>query len=171
MDPNDVLAVRTRETKIRRDAQGRWWNGDERVDHPGVARSFDGWIERAEDGRLCLANDINWAYVEIEGPPYFVRSVRFDGDEAWLTLSGDREERLDPSTLRVGPDSALYCDVRGGTLAARFDNHAAMQLGERLVPDGPDGQDEAFALGGGHFRPAVVADPLAPSPRDAKAAG
>lgn len=166
MDPNDLLAGRTRETRIRRDAKGRWWNGEERVDHPNLVRSFDGWIERAEDGRLCLANDINWAYVEVEGPPYFVRSVRLEGDDALLTLSGDRNERLDPATLRIGPEGALYCDVLGGTLAARFDNHAALQLGERLIAEA---SGEAFSLGGGLHRPPTVEDPLAPFAGNAKA--
>lgn len=155
MDVADLLAGRTRETKIRRDAQGRWWNGDERIDHAGVARSFDGWLERTSDGRFCLANEINWAYVQVEGPAYFVRSVRFEGDDVMLHLSGDRVERLDVASLRTGDDGALYCDVQDGTLSARFDNHAAMQLGERLV----DG--EAFDLGGKRVTPKLVADPLA----------
>lgn len=155
MDVADLLQGRTRETKIRRDAQGRWWNGEERIEHAGVARSFDGWIERTSDGRLCLANDINWAYVEVDGPAYFVRSVRIEGDSAVLLLSGDRQERLDPASLRVGPDGALYCDVQDGTLSARFDNHAAMQLGERLQPD------ESFDLEGARWVPRVVDDPFA----------
>src|SRR5689334_11217408 len=136
MEPGELLTGRTRETSIRRDAFGRWWNGDERIDHPGVARSFDGWIERAEDGRLCLSNDINWAYVRVEGPPYFVRAVHWEGDAAVLTLSGERHERLDPTTLRADRDGVLHCDVLGGTLAARFDNHAAMQLAERIASEG-----------------------------------
>jgi len=155
MDIAELREGRTRETKIRRDPQGRWWNGDERIDHAGVARSFDGWIERTSDGRFCLANDINWAYVVVEGAPYFVRSVRFEGDDAMLTLSGDRVERLDPRTLRTGPDGALYCDVQEGTVTAVFDNHAAMQLGERLV----DG--DAFEISGDRYPAHAVSDPLA----------
>jgi hypothetical protein len=163
MDVGELLTGRTRETAIRRDALGRWWNGDERIDHPKVARSFDGWIERAEDGRLCLANDINWAYVSIEGPAYFVRALRWDGESAMLTLSGERHDKLDPATLRAGDDGALYCDVLGGTLPARFDNHAAMQLAERFATDDVG---EYLAIAGEKFRAPTVADPLAlrPSP-------
>lgn len=164
MDPSELLGGRTRETRIRRDASGRWWNGDDPIDHENLERSFDGWIERADDGRLCLSNDINWAYVTIEGPPYFVRAVRLEGEDALLRLSGDREERLDPTTLRTGPDGALYCDVRGGRLAARFDNHAAMQLGERLVEevDASGRERTAFRLGGALHEAPSVEDPLAP---------
>ena len=58
MDPSALIPGRTRETRIRRDARGQWWNGEEPIDHGGVARSFDGWIERTSDGRLCLANGL-----------------------------------------------------------------------------------------------------------------
>ena len=37
-------------SNIRRDAQGRWWNGGEAIAHPLLTRAFDAWIERADDG-------------------------------------------------------------------------------------------------------------------------
>lgn len=139
-DPNALLSPDpargglSRETEIRRDAQGRWWNGADPITHVLVTRSFDGWIERTADGRLCLKNDINWAYVAIEGPPYFVRSVVLERDSidaVRLLLSGEREERLDPSTLVERADGALECLVRGD-LSARFESHAVMQLAPLL---------------------------------------
>ena len=158
MDPAEYLQGRTRETTIRRDAQGRWFHDGDPLEHPNLIRSFDRWIERAEDGRYCLKNDINWAYVTIEGPPLFVRTLRFDGgDTAWLVLSNDREERLVPDTLRHGEDGALHCDVANGTLVARFDRHAQAQL-ERVL--GEDERGVYLALGGGRVRPPVVNDPL-----------
>lgn len=156
MNPQDLTQGRTRETAIRREANGRWWNGEDPIDHPNLVRSFEGWIARAEDGRYCLANDINWAYFTLEGPPYFVRSLRVDADGVLLHLSGDIEERLDPSTLRQGEDGSLWCDVRGG-LAARFDNHAAAQLAE-LVRE--DEQGPYVEIGGRAHRPEVVASPM-----------
>ncbi len=158
MDPNALLQGRTRETKIRRDRAGRWFNEGEPLEHPNLCRSFDGWIDRAEDGRFCLTNDINWAYVDIEGPPYFVRGVAIVPGGVELLLSGDRRELLDGATLRQGPDGALYCDVREGRCAALFDNHAAVQL-EALV--GEDAEGAYLELPSGRVRPPVVADPLA----------
>ena len=136
-DPAAMLG-RSRETAIRRDAQGRWWNGPDAITHPNLTRSFDGWIARAEDGRTCLSNAINWAYVTIEGPPYFVRAVTLERpsiDAVVLHLSGDIDERLDPSSLRESADGALTCAVRAG-LWARFSAHAAVQLAPILVEEG-----------------------------------
>ena len=135
MDPSALLQGRTRETAIRRDARGRWWNDGDPVDHPNLRTSFDSWIDVAEDGRYCLSNDINWAYFTLEGPPYFVRSVREEGGGLVLTLSGDREERLDPSTLRQTAAGTLYCRVREGRCVAVFDAHAASQLAAKVGED------------------------------------
>ena len=53
-------------------------------------------MDRAEDGRFCLRNSINWAYIEIEGPAYFVKDVELCDDGIGLVLSGDLRERLAP---------------------------------------------------------------------------
>lgn len=163
-DPNELLpSGRSRETRIRRDVRGHWWNGDDEITHVLLTRAFDSWIERTDDGRYCLKNDINWAYVTIEGAPIDVRACRLEGAgehvaSVTLVLSDGREEPLVPTTLREGPDGALYCDVRGGTMPARFDAHAAVQLSDTLV-DTPDGA--AVAIGASRFVPPRVDDPLA----------
>ena len=166
MDANKLLAGdagqgRTRETDIRRDAGRRWWKGAERIEHPGLVRSFDGWIDRAEDGRFCLSNDINWAYFALEGPAYFVESVALHAGGVTLHLSGDRTEELDPSSLRQDELGALWCDVREGRCPARFENHAATALAELIEED-----DEGVLVrvGGQTYRPPMVADGAAALP-------
>jgi hypothetical protein len=156
MDPSALLG-RTRETAIRRDASGRWWNGEDRIDHPNLVRAFDAWVDVAEDGRYCLKNDINWAYVTIEGAPLFVRSVSVNRDAVRLTLSDGAEEPLDTGSLREGVDGALYCDAREGRLTARFDRVAAQGL-EALLDE--DDEGVFLTLGGARIRPPVVDDPL-----------
>ncbi len=157
MDPASFMQGLTRETAIRRDALGRWFHDGQPLEHPNLERAFDRWVERAEDGRYCLKNDINWAYIALEGAPFFVRTVQLLPDGVDLCLSDDRTERLDPSSLREGPDGALYCEVRGGTLPARFDRHAMQQL-EALLRE--DDRGVYLALGASKIRPPRVADPL-----------
>jgi hypothetical protein len=158
VDPASMLAGRTRETKIRRDAEGRWFNDDVELTHPLLRQAFDRWLAKAPDGsgRYCLSNDINWAYVAIEGAPRFVRKLAVSPGGVELSLSDGSVAALDPETLRQGPDGALYCDTPGA-LVARFDRHAAMQLGELLGED-PDGV--FVRVGDRTVRPPVVADPL-----------
>jgi hypothetical protein len=157
MDPAGFLQGRSRETTIRRDADGTWYQDGQPLEHPNLCRSFDRWVERAADGRYCLKNDINWAYITLEGAPFFVRSVRVEGERVWLRLSDDSEQLLDGASLRLGPDGALYCDVRDGSMVARFDRHAMTQLEPVIAQD-----DEGvyLALAGARVRPPEVEEPL-----------
>lgn len=158
MDPAEMLRRGyTRETSIRRDALGHWFDGQTPIEHGNLSQSFAGWVDRAEDGRYCLSNDINWAYVEIDGPAYFVEGLSF-GDGVELQLSGGRREALDPATLMVDAEGVLWCRVRGGRLSARFENHAANLLAGRLEEDA---EGIYLLLAGAKFRPAEVADPIA----------
>ena len=157
-DPGQFLQGRTRETTIVRDAQGRWFYDGEPLEHPNLTRAFDRWIARADDGRYCLKNDINWAYFKLEGPPFFVRSLDVsERGEVTLLLSNDAHEALRARSLRADASGALYCDVGDGSMVARFDRHAASQL-EPLI--GEDGQGIYLELGGERIRPPVVSDPL-----------
>lgn len=146
----------TRETRIRRDAQGTWYDAGVPLEHGNLTRAFDAWVDRADDGRYCLRNDINWAYVEIEGPPVFVRDASAASGGITLRLSDGREEPLDPDTLREGPDGALYCDVRGGRLWARFDRAAAQRLEDAV---GEDAAGVYLRVGDRRVRPPRVANP------------
>jgi len=157
MDPAQFLQGRTRETDIRRDARGRWFNGADPITHANLIRSFDSWIDRADDGRFCLSNSINWAYVEIEGPAYFVKDVEPTPTGIDLILSGSLREPLDPLSLCQGPEGALWCGVREGRCPARFDNHAISKMSDRV------GEDEGgvyVLIGKQKVRPPEVRDPL-----------
>jgi hypothetical protein len=156
-DASKFLEGRSRETQIRRDAGGRWYNGEDRIDHPNLVRSFDSWVDRAEDGRFCLRNAINWAYVEIEGAAYFVKDLTVVDDEIILRLSGGADEALDPDTLRQDGEGALWCIVREGRCPARFETHAATKLSQLIDEDDLGVYVE---IGDQRVHPPMVADPL-----------
>ena len=158
VDPKELFKGFSRETEIRRDARGRWYMGADPITHEGVVRAFNGWIDRAEDGRFCLRNDLGWAYVAVEGSPYRVRSISHGADGIALTLSGGRVEQLAVHTLCQGPDGRLYCRVLEGRLLAEFDNHSAIQLAEDI--DEVQGEHRLRCGGGYHTIP-MVADPHA----------
>lgn len=151
----------SREAGIRRDARGRWYHQGVPIETAAIERAFDRWIDRAEDGRLILKNEINWVYCEVEGAPIFVRRSALVGERLRLSLSDDREEWLRPETLRQGPDGRLYCQVREGRLAAAFEREAMPAFETRLEED--DG-GVVLRLEGAAFRPPVVAAPLEPAP-------
>lgn len=139
----------TRETKIRRDRHGRWFDAGVLIENPAITRAFDRWIDRAPDGRFCLKNDVNWAYVEIDGPPIFVKDANVTEAGLDLVLSDGRIEALDPKTLRVDDDGFLFCTVRDGTMEAQFTSQAAFRLESRL---GEDDEGLYLTVGGERIR-------------------
>lgn len=151
---------RSRETKIRRDARGRWWNDGAEITHVSLCRAFDAWVRRADDGRYCLENDINWAYVAIEGPPLFARRIAVAGQGVLrAALSDGREEEIPLESLREAPDGVLYFDAREGTMPCGLTAAAMMDLADLLDED----ERGAFLrVGGRRVRPARVSDPLVP---------
>jgi hypothetical protein len=164
-DTDNLLKGLSRESTIRRDALGRWFHDGEPVAHPGLIRCFDRWISRAEDGRYTLRNARDWVYITLQGPPLFVRAARVeDAGAIRLLLSDETEEALDPDTLRQGPDGALYCDARDGTMTARFDSGAMAQLADAVDEDA---QGVYIRVAARRVRPPVVDNPLEPARREA----
>lgn len=145
------------EVDIRRDAEGRWYHEGVLVEHEGVARSFDAWVDRHENGRYVLRNEVNWAFVEIEGPPMFVRRVQVQPEALQLELSGGLVEALKPETLRRDREGRLYCQVRGGRLTAAFGRQAMFDLSPVL-----EGDEQAVRVrvGTTAFEPSVTDDPI-----------
>lgn len=158
MEARGFLQGRSRESSIRRDAQGRWFHEGAPVENAQIARAFDRWVGRTENGRYCLRNEIDWVYITLEGPPLFVRAIRIEpAGKILLFLSNETQEELDPATLRQGGDGALYCDVMEGCMTARFDRHAMYDLHELI---GEDEQGVYLRLGENLVRPPLADDPL-----------
>ncbi len=147
----------SRETQIRRDARGRWFDGVVEIEHPRIREAFDRWIERAEDGRYILKNATHWAYVAIEGPPVWVRRAKPLGVGVELELSDGRTEALDPTTLRQDLEGRLYATVRGGQMPAGFTRQAGADLMDLLEEDG---EQIVLVLGAARIPIEVRAAPL-----------
>ncbi len=111
----------SRESSIRLDAEGRFWHAGEQVRHPGMQAAFATWIRRhPDDGRYILCNGYDWSYFTVDDAPYVVRGLEESASGLTLALSDGSREPLDPGTLRLGEQGALYCRVKGGAYDARF---------------------------------------------------
>jgi hypothetical protein len=126
----------TRETKIRIDREGRFWNEESPITHEALSRALASWVDiDPESGRYILKNSVNWAFVTVEDAPLVVRAL-LPGPQ--VVLSDGASEPLDLASLRLDGDDVPYCDVRAGKLPARFSRNAAYALlaDARLEPDG-----------------------------------
>lgn len=125
---------RSRESSIRLDREGRFWHEGARVEHPGMHKAFASWIARhPDDGRYILSNGWDWTYFQVDDVPYFVQSLVVEGGRVRIVLSDGSEETLDPSTLAVGENDAVYLRVKDGRFEARLVPEAQTGLAPLLV--------------------------------------
>jgi hypothetical protein len=127
------MIERLRQSGIRLDREGRFWHEGAVVTHRGFQRALLRWLDRLDDGRPILRLDEKrYAYIDVEDADLLAVSARWDGDRAVLGLNDETAEELDPATLTVGADNALYCRARGGRLTARITTPAYYVLAERI---------------------------------------
>jgi hypothetical protein len=138
---------RSRESRIRLDAEGRFFHDMEPFEHAGMARAFATWIGRhPDDGRYILNNGYDWSYFEVEDVPYFVERVFEAGNVPILALSDGSEEPLEARTLELHAGDRLYVKVKRGAFDARFRQAAQIAL-EPWLEEEPDGSPAVVILG------------------------
>jgi uncharacterized protein len=134
VDP--ALLEKLREASgLRLDREGRFWHRGEPIEHARTLAVLHQGIHRAPDGRWATRIGKEWGYLEVEDAALFVR--RIEGRRAQLA-SGEWVP-LDPSTLAVGADDALYARVGGER--ARLTRAAQLALAGALLE-----ADGGFAL-------------------------
>jgi hypothetical protein len=140
---------RSRESRIVLDAEGRFWNGEQPIEHAGMATAFASWIRKhPDDGRFILANGYDWTYFTVVDVPFFVKGVesRGPGRPPILRLSDGTEEPLDAASVTASEAGVLYARVKGGEFEARFTPAAQSALVD-VVVEGEDGEPCLEVLG------------------------
>jgi len=127
---------RSRESSIVLDAEGRFHHDGVVVEHPGMARAFAGWIDlHPDDGRFILSNGYDWSYFRVEDVPFFVLGLSERDGALQLRLSDGSESPLEPESLTLGAQGALYTTVKNGKFSARFTQGAQTALAPWLASD------------------------------------
>jgi hypothetical protein len=115
------------------DREGRWFFRGEEITHRKTYLLYCRSLTLDAAGRFLLRVGKEECPVEVEDAPFVVKSLDFipaDGGKIKsidLLLNDETREPLQPETLRVGTQNVLYCQVRGGSFAARF-SRGAYQL-------------------------------------------
>lgn len=134
---------RSRESKLRLDAEGKFFDDGGYVEHPKLQQALHTWIGRhPDDGRYILTNGYDWTYFMVDDVPFFVRAIREEDGDAVLILSDGTEEPLDPKTVTMGARGDVYLEIqhpspdkaKTGPFRAKLTRHAQSQLAPFLEP-------------------------------------
>jgi len=120
------------------DREGLWFHEGVQITHERTCALFSRSLYRDRDGDYYLLVGTERARVEIEDTPYLIRFVTVLEDEAGrpqeylLHVNDGTEESLDPHTLRVGDNHALYCLLKNANARGRFLRPAYYQICSRI---------------------------------------
>jgi len=121
--------------KIKFGKDGLWYSDDEVIPNRAIRRLFSQALRMLPDGRGRLELGEDKADVLIEDTPWVVTAVEGTPTTGFtVVLNDETRERLDPASLRVGPENVLYCRVKGGH-EARFLRPAYYDLLRHAEPD------------------------------------
>lgn len=133
--------------KISFGKDGWWYANDERIENRRINLLFSQHLKKTSEGTYEIAIGWDKVTVEIDDAPYVVTRVTGDPEHGFLLrLNDESEERLDPTTLSIGRDNALYCRVKGGEHPARFLRPAYYQIAT-YIQETMGGKDFFLQLG------------------------
>lgn len=127
-------AGRSRESRIRLDAGGRFWHDGELVRRASLSRAFARWIRRhPTDGRFILSNGFDWCYLEVESTILFVIGLQKADAALLLSLSNGECLPLEARCLTLDPDGMLRVLSQGpGGEASGFPEDARFTRAAQL---------------------------------------
>ena len=127
------------------DEEGYWHHEGNRLFREEILELLYAGLQMTPDGRFLIRWKDCTCFLDVADTPYVVSRVDRvveEGSGLESIRLGFRNlaagEPLDPSTLRVGKENVLYCDVKSGRFPARFSRPAYYQLAQ-WVEEGEDG--------------------------------
>ncbi|MBN2538452.1 MAG: DUF1285 domain-containing protein [Deltaproteobacteria bacterium] len=126
---------------IRIDKEGVWYYKGARMFRKDILKLFFESLKKDELGRYLIEFEGDKCLIEVEDTPFVVKTVSKHGRKDRRTefieilLSDFNLEKLDPSTLHVGMDNVLYCNIKDGKLEARFSRSSYYQIAELIEYD------------------------------------
>lgn len=120
--------------RLRFARDGCWYADGEPVLHRRLALLFSRHLRRKDDGGFEIWIDDRFhADVDVDDTLYVITMVYIEADGSIrLDLSDGTSEPLDPTSLAVGPDDALYSRVKTERERARFLRPAQNQLADLI---------------------------------------
>ena len=108
-----TLQLLREQSGLRLDREGRFWHRGGLVEHARTNAVLHQGIHRAPDGRWATRIGKEWGYLDVEDAALFVRRIEPAGSALRAQLASGEWVDVDPASLAIGADDALYARVRG----------------------------------------------------------
>jgi len=140
------------------DEEGDWYYQGNRIVRNDLIQLFLANLQRSSSGEYAIELNHNRCSVSAADTPFVVSTVdrtkAENSSEEQIVLSlrhFERSENLDPSSLWVGENDVLYCQISKGRFPARFSRPAYYQLTEWLQEDSTNDEYFIYLNGKAYF--------------------
>ncbi len=150
--PSTALLERMRRgIPLRIDAFGRFLFDNDPITHARTIAALRHGLDASDSGEPIVRVQDQWCYLHVDDCVFRVVGVTHEPEcshsprQLFLRLDDRRTVALDPDSLWEQHERGLRCTVpsrTGRPLAARFTNHAQMELARFLVVDEHTGTPE-----------------------------
>lgn len=139
MQDREWIEIQRAAFGLKMDHNGRFWRDGEPFEHPRIVVFLRQHIE-CQQGAWIVRVQTQWVPLEVADLPLRVTSIELSDQAPELRVNLDDGRKAVPtelSSLRCDAQERLACAVPSASgesqLAARFSNHALMQIAEHLV--------------------------------------
>ena len=131
------------------DKRGNWFQDGIKIQHRVTYLYNNKLLKRDEDGEYYLDEGSGKLYIKVDDTPFVVKMVHKKGEDYYLVLNDETQEKLDLNTLSINSDNIPYAKIKNGEFDARFTRAAYYEFMKDLKKE-----DENFYIildGDKHF--------------------
>jgi hypothetical protein len=129
---------------IKIDKEGIWYYRGAHMFRKDILCIFFENLKVNDCGQYFIELNEEICYLDVEDTAFVITSVyktkapSNGPEQIEVLVSDDGREKLDLSTLAVGPENIIYCRIKDGKFAARFTRKSYYQLAEFIEQDDVD---------------------------------
>lgn len=131
------------------DKEGNWFQDGIKIEHRVTYLYNNKLLKQDNEGIFYIDEGSGKLYVEVEDTPFVVKMVDKRGEDFYIILNDETEEKLDFDTLRISSDNIPYVSVKDGKYEARFTRPAYYELMKHAQKES---DDYSITVGGNKYR-------------------
>ncbi|MEX0999378.1 MAG: hypothetical protein WD000_05390 [Thermodesulfobacteriota bacterium] len=118
------------------DKRGNWFQDGIKIRHRITYLYNNKLLKRDEEGRYYLDEGSGKLYIEVEDTPFVVKMVNKMGNDFFIILNDETQEKLDLETLTINSENIPYAKIKQGEFDARFTRAAYYEFMKYLKKEG-----------------------------------
>ncbi len=120
------------------DKRGNWFQDGIKIQHRITYLYNNKLLKRDEEGRFYLDEGSGKLYIKVEDTPFVVKMVDKRGEDFYIILNDETQEKLDLNTLSINNENIPYAKVKNGEFEARFTRPAYYEFMKDLIRENDD---------------------------------